>query len=72
MASRVICRQFAVKNGAAMHGVAKVASHNPATQQSGPSEGLPRIESRIARKSYGAWMGAEPKELVTWFITKVR
>jgi hypothetical protein len=71
----VVCRQLAVKNGATIHGVAKVAKHGVASQQqTNPAEGSARIDARIARQSYGAWMGDsdEPMDLVKWFITKVR
>lgn len=55
-----------------MYGVAKVASENATNQQSDPVEGFARIDSRMARKSYGAWPGTGPKELLFWFISKVR
>ena len=62
-----ICRQLAVKHGAAIHGVTKVIN-----RPVHPNQGLPRVNTRIARQSYGAWMSDGPRDLVKWFINKVR
>ncbi|KAK3296460.1 uncharacterized protein B0H64DRAFT_461666 [Chaetomium fimeti] len=72
--------QLAVKHGAALHGVTKfareiaasqtVASQSVASQGTASGEEPTRVTSRIARQSYGAWMGTGPKDLVQWFINK--
>ncbi|KAH6627434.1 hypothetical protein F5144DRAFT_548888 [Chaetomium tenue] len=61
---------LAVKNGAAMYGVAKMAGESAANQQDDPVEGSARIDSRMTRRSYGVWAGTGPKDIVHWFISK--
>ena len=69
-------RSMAVKNGATISCVARFGSANTAhaiPQASEPAAvgGRIRVQSRVARHSYGLWVGTGPKEHLTWFINKV-